>query len=390
MSTLAAVRTLGAGVQEDEDHGRLADSRCRAARSARGHGRPAQRGQRGHADASAPGLARRASRAVWTLDGDESIRRRPVDRIAEPLSAMGARHRDARRALPPLTVTGAELSGIEYELPVASAQVKSCVLIAGMLAAGSTTVTERAGEPRSHRAAPPARPGPVRAGGPAARTVSSVDELELDEIVVPGDPSSAAFIVAAATLVRGSRVVVKDLGLNWTRTGFFRIAERMGAVIVGELEEPGAEADAEPLGELDVASAPLEGTVGRPRGGPARDRRAHARGAARRARRGRDRRARRRGAAAEGVRPDQRRGRGAARPRRRHRSDRRRLRRPRRRLSAPRRRPSTRVAITASRCSAPWRGSPRSRASRWWEWTRRASPIPASRRTSGRCSADLS
>ena len=70
-------------------------------------------------------------------------------------------------------------------------------------------------------------------------TVAQVDELELDEIAVPGDPSSAAFIVAAATLVPGSRVVVKDVGLNWTRTGFFRIAERMGAVILGDLEEPG-------------------------------------------------------------------------------------------------------------------------------------------------------
>jgi 3-phosphoshikimate 1-carboxyvinyltransferase len=81
---------------------------------------------------------------------------------------------------------------------------------------------------------------------------------------VPGDPSSAAFMVAAATLVAGSRVVVTDVGLNWTRTGFFRIAERMGAVILGDLEEPGTVADAEPVGELDVASGPLEGTVVEP------------------------------------------------------------------------------------------------------------------------------
>ena len=92
-------------------------------------------------------------------------------------------------------------------------------------------------------------------------TVAQVDELELDEIVVPGDPSSAAFIVAAAILVGGSRVVVNDVGLNWTRTGFYRIADRMRAVIVGNLEEPGTEADGEPVGELDVASGPLEGTV---------------------------------------------------------------------------------------------------------------------------------
>jgi 3-phosphoshikimate 1-carboxyvinyltransferase len=94
--------------------------------------------------------------------------------------------------------------------------------------------------------------------------VAAVDELELDEILVPGDPSSAAFMVAAAMLVSGSRVVVRDVGLNWTRTGFFRIAERMGAVILGNLEQPDSEADSEPVGELDVASSALEATVVEP------------------------------------------------------------------------------------------------------------------------------
>ncbi len=200
---------------------------------------------------------------AWTLDGDESIRRRPVDRIREPLAAMGAgiEARDGR--FPPFTVSGAELTGITYELPVPSAQVKSCVLIAGMLAEGSTTVVEGAPS-RDHterlmrRARVPFEHADLRS------TVAQVDELELDEIAVPGDPSSAAFVVAAATLVSGSRVVVKDVGLNWTRTGFFRIAERMGAVILGDLEEPGTEADSEPLGELDVASSTLEGTVVEP------------------------------------------------------------------------------------------------------------------------------
>jgi 3-phosphoshikimate 1-carboxyvinyltransferase len=196
---------------------------------------------------------------VWTLDGDESIRRRPVDRVAEPLRAMGAEVEAREGRLPPFTVRGAELQGIEYELPVASAQVKSCVLIAGMLAAGSTTVSESA-QSRDHteRMMRRARVPFEREG--SRMTVSQVDELELDQVVVPGDPSSAAFVVTAATLVGGSRVVVKGVGLNWTRTGFFRIAGRMGALVVGELEEPGAEADAEPVGELDVASSPLEAT----------------------------------------------------------------------------------------------------------------------------------
>jgi len=141
--------------------------------------------------------------------------------------------------------------------------VKSCVLIAGMMAAGSTSVREPSVS-RDHterllrRARVPLEHDGLRI------TVAQVDELELDEVIVPGDPSSAAFVVAAAILVDGSRVVVNDVGLNWTRTGFLRIAERMGAVIVGDLEEPGAGSDQEPLGELDVASGPLEGTVVEP------------------------------------------------------------------------------------------------------------------------------
>jgi 3-phosphoshikimate 1-carboxyvinyltransferase len=138
--------------------------------------------------------------------------------------------------------------------------VKSCVLIAGMMAAGSTTVVEPSvSRDHTERLLRRARVAFEHDG--LRITVSQVDELELDEIRVPGDPSSAAFIVATAILVGGSRVVVKDVGLNWTRTGFLRIAERMGAVIVGDLEEPGTETDEEPVGELDVASGPLEATV---------------------------------------------------------------------------------------------------------------------------------
>jgi 3-phosphoshikimate 1-carboxyvinyltransferase len=163
----------------------------------------------------------------------------------------------------PLTVSGAQLQGIEYDLPVASAQVKSCVLIAGMLASGSTTIHEpRISRDHTERILRRARVPFERDG--LRISVAQVDELELDAIVVPGDPSSAAFVVAAASLVPNSRVVIKDVALNWTRTGFFRIAQRMGAVIIGDLEEPGAEEDQEPVGEVDVAAAPLEGTTVEP------------------------------------------------------------------------------------------------------------------------------
>ena len=260
-STLAALLKVGAGVEEADGDVLVRGVGLRAPLEATGG--LLDVGNAGTLMRLLPGWLAGQPGGVWTLDGDESIRRRPVDRVAEPLSAMGARV-DAREGrFPPLTVRGAELSGIEYELPVASAQVKSCVLIAGMLADGSTTVIEGA-QSRDHteRLLRRARVPFERDG--SRLTVSQVDELELDEIVVPGDPSSAAFVAAAATLVAGSRVVVKGVDLNWTRTGFLRIAERMGAVILGDLEEPGTEADEEPVGELDVASAPLEGTVVEP------------------------------------------------------------------------------------------------------------------------------
>ncbi len=257
-STLSAIQSLGAGVDENGD-GSVLIRGVGLHAPLEATGGLIDVGNCGTLMRLLPGWLAGQPGRVWTLDGDESIRGRPVDRVAEPLAAMGAgvEARDGR--YPPFTVSGAELAGIEYRLPVASAQVKSCVLMAGMLADGSTTVVEAApSRDHTERMMRRARV-PFRAEG-GRLTVSQVDEIELDEIVVPGDPSSAAFVVAAATLVPGSRVVVSGMGLNWTRTAFFRIAERMGAVIVGQLEEAGTEADAEPLGELDVASAPLEGT----------------------------------------------------------------------------------------------------------------------------------
>jgi 3-phosphoshikimate 1-carboxyvinyltransferase len=257
-STLSALQSLGAGVEDDGD-GVVLVRGVGLHSPLEATGGLLDVGNSGTLMRLLPGwLAGQPGRA-WTLDGDESIRRRPVDRVAEPLAAMGASIAARDDRFPPFTVTGASLVGVEYPLPVASAQVKSCVLIAGMLADGSTTVVEP-GPSRDHterlmrRAHVPFRSENGRL------TVTQVDEIELDEVVVPGDPSSAAFIVAAAMLVPGSRVVVSGMGLNWTRTAFFRIVQRMGAVVLCELEEPGTETDTEPIGELDVASGSLEGT----------------------------------------------------------------------------------------------------------------------------------
>ena len=148
---------------------------------------------------------------------------------------------------------------------MASAQVKSCVLLAGLLAEGTTTVIEPQPS-RDHTERLLARAG-VRIARDGDRiTVTQHDELELGDIHVPGDPSSAAFHIAAAILVKGSRIVITDMSANWTRTGFVRIAERMGAIVIGDLETPQTEAIAtdEPVTELDVAAGPLVGTTVEP------------------------------------------------------------------------------------------------------------------------------
>jgi 3-phosphoshikimate 1-carboxyvinyltransferase len=258
-STLDALLTIGAGIQGGygSDSVQIRGVGLHAALEVTG-GR-LDVGNSGTLLRLLPGWLAGQPGGEWVLDGDESIRRRPVDRVVEPLAMMGAgiEARDGR--VPPLRVRGAQLRGIDYRVQVASAQVKSCVLIAGMLASGSTTLTESS-QSRDHterilrRCRVPFERDGLR------MTVHQVDELELDEITVPGDPSSAAFVVAAACLVPGSRVVIEDVGLNWTRTGLLQIAERMGAVILGDLEEPGTVADEEPVGELDVAYSPLEGT----------------------------------------------------------------------------------------------------------------------------------
>jgi 3-phosphoshikimate 1-carboxyvinyltransferase len=262
-STLDALLTVGAGVEEGTEPGSLTIRGVGLHAALEATGGQLDVGNSGTLLRLLPGWLAGQPGGVWTLDGDESIRRRPVDRVVEPLRMMGADCSAREDRLPPLTLKGTDLEGIEYEVPVASAQVKSCVLIAGMLAAGSTTITERR-QSRDHteRILRRSRVPFEREG--LRLTVSQVDELELEEITVPGDPSSAAFMVAAATLVPNSRVVVRDVGLNWTRTGFFQIARRMGAVIVGGLESPGTETDEEPVGELDVAHAKLEGTTVEP------------------------------------------------------------------------------------------------------------------------------
>lgn len=273
-STLEAVRRLGAGV-EPSPGGRAGsmDLKVRGV-GLRGPGERTGDGP-GSIDVGnagtllrlLPGWLAGQGRGEWTLDGDESIRRRPVDRIAEPLREMGANVQCREGRLPPLEVVGSALHGISYRLPMASAQVKSCVLLAGLLAAGETQVTEPA-PTRDHTERLLAAWGakihteglrtlPTLGGGPARRiTVKPASGLRGERVVVPGDFSSAAFFVAAAAIVEGSRVRLEGVGLNPTRIGLLGILHRMGASI--EVEE-GPEG-IEPIGAVLALHGPLEAT----------------------------------------------------------------------------------------------------------------------------------
>lgn len=266
-STLGALAALGAGVDTDGGEGSLAvEVTGVGLRGARARA-PLDVGNAGTAMRLLAGwLAGQRDRS-FVLDGDESIRGRPMGRVAEPLRAMGARIETAPEGRPPLEITGAALDGIDYPMPVASAQVKSALLLAGLLAAGTTTVHEP--EPtRDHterllRAAGlvvDSRPRSAlpTAPSPASVTVAGVgdDALELPPLAVPGDLSSASFPLAAALLVPGSAVRVEGVGLNPTRVGLLGILNRMGATI--EVEEIGFEAG-EPVGAVSARHGELAG-----------------------------------------------------------------------------------------------------------------------------------
>ncbi len=255
-STLRAVEAVGATVSGVEGE-RVADSIRIEGVGLRGAGGAAiDVGNAGTLLRLLPGWLAGQETGSWTLDGDASIRRRPVDRIAEPLRSMGAQLRCRKDRLPPLEIEGAPLQGVSYELPVASAQVKSCLLFAGLLAEGETRVVEPLpSRDHSERMLAAAGAEVERADGAVA--VRPAQRLEPGEISVPADFSSAAFFLVAALLVPGSDVSLSGVGLNPTRTGLLPILARMGA----EVEvEPEGERGGEPAGRLRVRSAELRGT----------------------------------------------------------------------------------------------------------------------------------
>jgi 3-phosphoshikimate 1-carboxyvinyltransferase len=256
-STLNAMRALGALVEERPNEVVVRGAGLREAREPDG---PIDVGNAGTLLRLLPGWLAAQEGRSFTLDGDESIRRRPVDRVVEPLALMGADLRVTGGRFVPLSVHGARLHSISYTLPVASAQVKSCVLLAALAADGATTVTEPE-RSRDHTERMLLRAGATIHRNGRSVTVTNTDELVLEHVRVPGDPSSAAFMLAAGVLVGGSRLLIRDVGVNWTRTGFLRILMRMQGIVFGDLEdETGELISQEPVSDLDVAAGALEGT----------------------------------------------------------------------------------------------------------------------------------
>lgn len=190
----------------------------------------------------------------FSLDGDASIRKRPMNRVIAPLTAMGACI-SGENGLPPLHVTGAKLRGIVYDMPVASAQVKSAVLLAGLKADGETVVKERV-KSRDHTERMLAAMGAdIAVRGDEIRIRAS--RLAAADVEVCGDVSSAAYAMALAAGVRGGKVVVENVGVNPTRTGILDVLKDMGV----QVEYENYRDKAEPVADVCVRARGLKPVV---------------------------------------------------------------------------------------------------------------------------------
>jgi 3-phosphoshikimate 1-carboxyvinyltransferase len=252
-ATIGAVRALGAEVDEiDVDTLRVRGVGLRGLRSP---GKPIDCANAGTLVRLLAGLLAGQEGEDFELVGDDSLSARPMGRIIEPLRLMGAEVESEDGRLP-LVVRGRALHGVRYELPVASAQVKSCVLLAGLYAEGETTVVEPV-PTRDHTELLLAAAGARVVRRPHSVTVWPAERLELGEVEVPGDFSSAAPFLVAATIVPGSELHVHGLNLNPRRTGLLDVLERMGAhVYVYNRRRIGGE----PAGDLEIRAAPLVAT----------------------------------------------------------------------------------------------------------------------------------
>ena len=193
-----------------------------------------------------------------TLTGDASIQKRPMKRIIDPLTRMGARIRSLHdNGCAPLAITGTKLHGIHYQSPVASAQVKSAILLAGLYAEGETKVTEPYVS-RNHTELMLSCFGADVHTEHTTAVIRPAKELYGSKILVPGDISSAAFFIAAGLMIPGSELLIRNVGINPTRDGILHVCREMGADITLMNPKSG---DGEPVADILVKSSQLRGTV---------------------------------------------------------------------------------------------------------------------------------
>ncbi|MDJ0619951.1 MAG: 3-phosphoshikimate 1-carboxyvinyltransferase [Calothrix sp. MO_192.B10] len=196
----------------------------------------------------------------FTVTGDSSLRSRPMSRVVKPLQQMGAEIWGRKGgSLAPLAIQGKSLQPIHYHSPIASAQVKSCILLAGLMAEGKTTVTEPALS-RDHSERMLKAFGAELSTDPQTNSVTITGGAQLygQKVVVPGDISSAAFWLVAGAIVPGSELVIENVGVNPTRTGILEALEMMGADITKENER---EVAGEPVADLRVRHSCLQNCV---------------------------------------------------------------------------------------------------------------------------------
>lgn len=252
-SSIGAVRALGAQVSlEKQPDGSLAGGIT-------GWGMAGPSQPEGPIDCGNSGTTVRLLMGIlapWpiraTLTGDASLQKRPMRRITAPLMKMGAHFEPAGQEHLPITVVGGGLHPITYDAPMASAQLKTAVLLAGMYADGTTTLNEPAPS-RNHTELMLPEYGVATTAGERTASVTGPAQPQASEVLVPGDPSSAAFLVCAAVMCPGSTIQVENVSLNTARIGFTRTLERMGAEV--SVSRTGA-AGKEPYGIIEACYTP--------------------------------------------------------------------------------------------------------------------------------------
>ena len=256
-STLACMRELGVGHEFAEDNGRRV-------LIVHGNGSDGLQPPSRMLDAGNSGSTIRMLSGILAaqpfttrISGDESLVKRPMRRIMTPLEKMGARIEAAGDQFPPLTIHGCHLHGVDYALPVASAQVKSCTLLAGLYAEGETVVREPV-TTRDHTEIALRELGADITIEPRIVRLRGGAELTAKTLMVPGDLSAAAFFIVAALIVPDSDLIISHVGLNPTRTALLDVLRSMGASIkLLHIEE----ANGELIGSLEIKPSALSGGV---------------------------------------------------------------------------------------------------------------------------------